>query len=292
MAGTIEYVNTKKEAVTFGKEPPFILTNVDGLEAVQNEIKTATQYGIEGAIKTGERYGVRDLSIEGVIVAETEDDRLLFRRKLVTLFSRDVAGTIIYRERGKAYSIDVEIEHAPAFREPDQRPDHVPFLINLKALDPYWRDESFYNALIPLSKSESLFEFPLDITDSFEFATMKSGEIVQIRNDGDVDVGCVFYMNFLGEVINPKIYNVLDQSFFGFNGTYTVADGFELSTVAGQKYAYRIKNNNKLNAMHERLMDSRFIVLKQGENYLQVQAKSGVENILVNMQFRPLVIGV
>ena len=99
-------------------------------------------------------------------------------------------------------------------------------------------------------------------------------------------------MEFIGAVKNPRIYNVLTQEYFGFNGDFTPADKFELSTEQGNKYAKKINAGVETNAMPDRMTDSTFLMLKKGMNYLQVQAESGVKMALVNVKFRPLVIGV
>ena len=99
-------------------------------------------------------------------------------------------------------------------------------------------------------------------------------------------------MEFIGAVKNPRIYNVLTQEYFGFNGDFTPADKFELSTEQGNKYAKKINAGVETNAMPDRMTDSTFLMLKKGTNYLQVQADEGVSSTLVNVKFSPRVIGV
>ena len=51
-------------------------------------------------------------------------------------------------------------------------------------------------------------------------------------------------------------------------------------------------NGTEVNAMSERLENSTFLFLEKGANYLQVQADSGVDGVIVNLTFTPLVMGV
>ena len=288
----VRYQNIQNTEVLFSNGPPFILTNLDGIGAVENELSTSTNYGSDGATKTSQRYVVRDITIEGRLVAETPEDRDNLRQELVRIFNRDLAGTLTLEMNNRRYLIDVEVSQAPEFKEDRLRYNHVPFQIMLKALNPYWRDASLYDALIPLSLTQNLFEFPLDIVNNFEFATVKSGDIIEIINRGDVEVGAVFFMRFIRDVKNPRIYNVLEQSFFGFKGTYQPDVRFELSTVFRGKYARKIIGDERINAMPERLEGSTFLTLRQGSNYFQIQAEEGVDGVLVDLKFQPLVIGV
>ena len=287
----IKYINTEKTEVVLNNRSPFYITTLEGFDAVENIISSVANYGQDGETVTGQRYAVRDLSIEGTITADSDKELQQLKREITKAFVRDLAGTLYYSRHDKEYMIDVLIERAPKFIDTETNFAEN-YMIQLTAMNPYWMDTSFYDSLIPLSRVVNLFEFPLNITENFEFATISSGEIIEINNDGDTAVGAVFYMEFIGAVKNPRIYNVLTQEYFGFNGDFTPADKFELSTEQGNKYAKKINAGVETNAMPDRMTDSTFLMLKKGTNYLQVQAESGVKMALVNVKFKPLVIGV
>ncbi len=287
----IKYVNTEKTEVVLNNRPPFYITTLEGFDAVENIISSVANYGQDGETVTGQRYAVRDLSIEGTITADSDKELQQLKREMIRAFVRDLAGTLYYKRHDKEYMIDVLIERAPKFVDTETNFAEN-YMIQLTAMNPYWMDTSFYDSLTPLSREVNLFEFPLNITENFEFATIRSGEIIEINNNGDTAVGAVFYMEFIGAVKNPRIYNVLTQEYFGFNGDFIPADKFELSTEQGNKYAKKINAGVETNAMPDRMTDSTFLMLKKGMNYLQVQAESGAKMALVNVKFRPLVIGV
>ena len=287
----IKYINTEKTEVVLNNRPPFYITSLEGFDAVENIISSVANYGQDGETVTGQRYAVRDLSIEGTITADSDKELQQLKREITKAFVRDLAGTLYYSRHDKEYMIDVLIERAPKFIDTETNFAEN-YMIQLTAMNPYWMDTSFYDSLIPLSRVVNLFEFPLNITENFEFATISSGEIIEIENNGDTAVGAVFYMEFIGAVKNPRIYDVLTQEYFGFNGDFTPADKFELSTEQGNKYAKKISSGVETNAMPDRMTGSTFLMLKKGINYLQVQAESGVKMALVNVKFRPLVIGV
>lgn len=288
----IKYKNNTDNEIVLQRDPPFILKTIEGVDALFNTITSVSNYNQDGETKISDRYESRDIIVHGHLIADSAEDKALLRRELIQVFNRDFAGTLFYEIYDKSYSIDVEVVQAPTFAEEEQQYKYIPFQIMLKALDPYWLDTSYYNSLIPLSRIVNLFEFPLHITDEFEFATIVSGDIVEIKNEGDADVGAVFFMEFIGAVKNPRIYNVLTQEFFGFKGDYGPTDKFELSTEQGNKYAKKITSGVETNAMSDRIIGSMFLTLKKGTNYLQIQADEGVSSTLVNVKFSPRVIGV
>jgi len=288
----IKYKNNTDNEIVLQRDPPFILKTIEGVDALFNTITSISNYNQDGETKISDRYEPRDITVHGHLIADSAEDKAHLRRELIQVFNRDFAGTLFYEIYDKSYSIDVEVVQAPTFAEEEQQYKYIPFQIMLKALDPYFVDTSFYDSLIPLSKTKNLFEFPLNITENFEFATITFGDIIEISNKGDVAVGAVFYFSFIAEVTNPTIYNVLTQESFGFEGTYGPNTRFELSTVRGNIYAYKIVDGVKTNAMNDRIKDSAFLKLSNGLNYLQVQTKNEVSGALVSIKFQPLVIGV
>ncbi|MGB4610919.1 MAG: phage tail domain-containing protein [Saccharofermentanales bacterium] len=288
----VRYVNTQGTEVVFKREPPFFLKDIEGVDAPENVVSTVENYNQDGVTKTGERYESRSLIVRGHLVSKDSEDKAGLRRNLIKVFSREYAGTLFYTKHDKTYSIDVEIIQAPIFSDPEQYHNYIPFQIMLKALDPYWCDSTFYDSAISLSSIRNLFEFPLNLTNEFEFATIVSGDIIEIENPGDMDIGAVFYMSMIGPVTTPKIYNILTQEYFGFSGFYGYGVELEFSTVRGKKYAKKINGTTTTNAMSERIPGSTFLTLRRGTNFLQVQADEGLNKLIVSLKYKPLVIGV
>ena len=167
--------------------------------------------------------------------------------------------------------------------------------MQFEAFDSYFRDVSFYNSLVPLATLNPTLIFPMVFVQGEEhtFGRFESGNIEKIVNNGDVQVGAVFHMKCITTVIDPQIYDVTKQTFFGFKGTFESGTRFELSTVRGNLYAKKIINGKETNAVPERLEGSSFFRLSKGDNYLQLKAANNTQNgITCEMQFTPLVSGV
>ncbi|WP_241161946.1 MULTISPECIES: phage tail domain-containing protein [unclassified Enterococcus] len=211
---------------------------------------------------------------------------------MIRCLNPKIAGTLIYRAYEKEYQIDVLIVKAPEMDEATKNTTTA-YACTFLALDPYWRDMSIYNTLIPLAVATKKHMWPLEITSDYEFATLNSGEIVPVSNDGDVAVGGTFYFTLGAEATDPEVYNVITQEFFRFKGAYPAGTRFKIVTTRGLKEAVMTDPNGiETNAMPLRDPDSTFLQLAKGDNYFQVKATSGIGNVIVQLDFQPLVGGV
>ena len=162
----------------------------------------------------------------------------------------------------------------------------------LLALDPYWTDKSEIDAEIPMAGEENLFEFPLEITDNFEFSRLVAGDVIEIQNNGDVAVGAVFTINVNGILVNPRLYNVITQEHFALNGTFTNGTRLRISTLRGNKRVEQDDGDGWYNIMTKRQVESKFLQIERGVNYLQLQADEGVDFTTSYIRFEPKILGV
>lgn len=288
----IIYTNAEGAEVVFSAQPPFAVLKKTGFGSVENTITTETQYGLDGAILVSERLESRDLTIKGEVIADSPRDLSILRRNLIDQLNPKIAGTLTYKAFEKEYKIDVLIVKAPEMDEPVKNITDD-FTCSFLALDPYWADMSFYNALIPLAVAKKSHSWPLQITSKYVFASLISGEIIPIQNDGAVAVGGTFYFMLTSEATNPEVYNIQTQEFFRFNGSYPAGTKFKLVTIRGEKEAIMTNPSGvESNAMSLRDSDSSFLQIAKGTNYFQVKASSGVANVIVQLDYQPLVGGV
>lgn len=287
----IRYVNTEGQSISFGYIPPFYLSDLEGFGAVTNEIYSQKIYDMDGAEFVDQSLSIRDLAVTGEIVARTAQELAKYRREMESIMNPRIAGTLYYEEFDKIYAIDVKVEIGPDF---DFEKSNITqkFKFVMKALDPRWRDTSFYDSLIPLSTVINKLKFPLVITNDFVFAIMESGKIVNIKNNGDYEVGGVFTIKVMSPVKNPRIYNVVTQQYFGWTGTYQLGTTLTVSTIYGKKKVRKTVDGVETNAMADHMAGSEFLTLKKGDNYLQVQSDVGINGTVGELNFTPLVVGV
>lgn len=288
----IIYTNSKGEQLTIAPSPPIILQEKEGFSAVDNIITSTQNHDADGEIFVSAKLAVRNLFIRATVLGKNEEDYLKIRRNVTRILNPKLAGTLRYITKTGEYDIDVIPELAPAFSESDGGIHDKPFEISLKALDPYWTDKSLIDGAVPLSIVIPEWSFPLEVTDTFEFATIDSGSIVNVENNGDIPVGATFNIRFGADVINPRVYNVLTQEFFGMSGTYSSGSEVRISTMRGKKKVEQNDGSGWYNAMTKRLTGSTFLQLVEGVNSLQMQADSGVENTVATVEYEPKIVGV
>lgn len=286
----IIYKNTEGRSVVFYNEPPYILKSKDGFGAVDNIIESKKNYNQDGQTHIASSLDVRNLVIRGVVEGSDYEDLLINRRDLISVFNPKIAGQVEYQNDHGTYIIDALPELAPAFDESNATLI-LPFIITLKALDPYWVDKSLDDGLVPLSTIEPKFKFPLSLSSGFAFATAKSGEIIKVTNAGDVAAGGLFRLRIAIPVVNPRIYNIYTQEYFGFSGSFATGTVFEISTVRGNKYVRKFVTQWG-NAMSERMVDSSFLQIAKGDNYFQIQADSGIDGCMGELEYQQKLLGV
>lgn len=287
----IIYRNTEGGEVVFGQQPPFLITSLKGFGAVENEITTQKQYGLDGEFLVHQRATSRDLEIDGEIQTQNSADMLEKRIQLNGVLNPKLAGTLLYQKNGRTFEIDVLVLHAPILDEASSNLSQK-FSLEFKAIDPYWMDKSEQDRLIHLSSVSPKFKFPLQIIKNFIFSGISAGDITEISNKGDVVVGMSIELKINGAVTNPKVLNVITQEYFGFSGTYQAGTVLNIVTTRGKKEVTKTIGDVITNAMSERMKDSSFLQLQKGSNFFMVQADAGAENMVGSVSFSPLIVGV
>lgn len=292
----ITYTNTDGLQMVFSSEPPFLYSTKDGFETPENIVNLQRSYGQDGATQLNAQVDVRELSINGIIKGKDKADLAFYRRQLIQVLNPKVAGTLTYENEHGTYELDVIPQFAPQINEGAyvNSPSIDEYRLMLLALDPYWTDKSEIDAEIPMAREENLFEFPLEITNEFEFSRMIAGDVIEIQNNGDVAVGAVFTINANGILKNPRLYNVITQEYFALNGTFTTGTKLRISTLRGKKRVEEDTGDGQgyKNIMTKRKVESTFLQIDRGINYLQLQADEGVEFTTSYIRFEPKILGV
>lgn len=286
----VTYTNTNGESVVLGNDKPYILTEVEGFDSPENIISSESNYSMDGESFISQKLAVRNITLTGYAVGKDKVDFLMIRKNAISIFNPKLAGTIKYENEHGTYSIDVIPEMPPTFQIGNKTGQ--PYQITLKALDPYWTDKSEIDAEIPMARIEPMLTFPLEITPDFEFAHLIAGDVIEIHNNGDVAVGAVFAINVGGPLVNPRLYNVLTQEYFALNGTFMTGTKLRISTLRGKKRVEQDDGDGWYNIMTKRKVESKFLQLEKGINYLQLQADSGVAFTTSYIKFEPKILGV
>ncbi|RZI47972.1 phage tail family protein [Lactococcus kimchii] len=289
----IVYKNSEGGQVVFGQQPPFLVTSKKGFGAVENIITKQQQYGLDGSILVNQQLDDRTLEIEGEFIASSAVDLQNKRKQLASLHNPKLSGTLTYfPDNGNVYQIDVVVEQAPVMDNSSNNLTQS-YSIRFISLDSYWIDKNQADKLIMLSSLKKNLTFPLRITSSFTFAIHSENNIQVISNEGDVRVGMIITLNFLSGVTNPKVLNVTTGEYFRLEKAYSAGELLTINTLRGEKEITLTKSGgteeNDLEFWDE---NSIFLQLDKGNNFFQLQADSGAENMLGTVRISPKVIGV
>lgn len=290
----IIYTNTEGDSVVLSSSLPYIYSTKEGFETPENEISINKNFGLDGGTLIASQIDVREMTITGSILGENKENLAYYRREMIRVLNPKLAGTIIYKNELGMYEIDVIPQLSPVFSEGSfyNAGARLAYKIILKALDPYFTDKSEIDAEIPMARIEPMFSFPLEITKNFEFARLIAGDVIEIQNNGDVAVGAVFTIDVNGPLVNPRLYNVITQDYFALKGTFMTGTKLRISTVRGKKKVEQNDGDGWFNIMTKRKVESKFLQIDRGINYLQLQADSGVKFTTSYIKFDPKILGV
>ena len=290
---SVTYTNTLGQSVVISNAGPYKLKSHSGFGVAENEIKTQQVYGLDGVQKLYSTIGLRDMEVEFFMLSSSFEENVERWKYVSKVFNPKLPGKLTYKVFDNYYEIDVEVTKGPTEDDGVGALYHKP-VVQFSALNPYWRDLSEFSSAVPLNKLKNTFTFPMRITNHFTFSEMIPGEIIEIDNSGDSIVGGVFTLSIRSTVVDPKIYNVITQEFFGWKGTYESGDVITLSTEFKKKQTlYTPNGGTSQNAMGLRMPGSTFLQLDNiSPNFIQLQATSGLGGVIGTLDFKPVKVGV
>ena len=284
------YQNDNGNTLEFGGRPPFLVTLIDGLGSVQNEISTSKSPYQDGVSVNNKSLSERHLTLEGVIITRTREERQRSRRKLIQMFNPKSNGELTIYQDGEIRRIDCIPELAPSFPSAKQE-NYQPFMINLYCPNPYWQDINTTKEEVAIWRGS--FEFPLELVEEgIEMGYREPSLIVNILNKGDVATGMRIQFKALATVVNPSFFNVNTREYFKVNRTMEAGEIITVTTHFQNKRVELNKNGLVSNAFNWIDFQSTFLQLNPGDNLLRYDADEGLENLAVTIYYTPQYLGV
>ncbi len=284
------YKNENGGTLEFGGRPPFLITTIDGLGAVQNEIYTSKSPNQDGVSVNNKSLSERHLTLEGVIITRTREERQRSRRKLIHMFNPKSNGELTLYQDGEIRRIDCIPELAPSFPSAKQE-NYQPFLINLYCPNPFWQDINTTKEEVAIWRGS--FEFPLELVEEgIEMGYREPSLIVNILNKGDVATGMRIQFKALATVENPSLFNVNTREYFKINRTMEAGEVITVTTHFQNKKVELNKNGLISNAFNWIDFQSTFLQLDPGDNLFRYDADDGLDNLEVSIYFNPQYLGV
>jgi hypothetical protein len=281
----VEYANELGEGITLGQEGPYFLTAIDGTSAVKHIISTFKAPHQDGGVFVSGSLDMRNIIMEGRILAGTIDQAYLFRRRLIDIFNPKHKGRLTF----KGLSIPCIVEEAPIFKADIHRAPA--FFISLLCTSPYFETVEEIKRLLAGWHPNFSFELEIPTQDGIEMGYREESLIIAVENTGSVPCGATFEFIAQGVVEDPLLIDVVTGKFMKLNRVMQPGEMVIVTThFAHKKVVSSLEGG--MNAFSSLDEDSTFLQLAVGTNLLRYDAKTNLNNLEVNVYFRPQYLGV
>lgn len=269
--------------------PYFILDTCiwGAIESQRYEYKYINQIGVQITNTTLE---TRDIEITGWIVAE-EPILMTQRKQVLNRFVSPLQTIrLYYKDKYIDFVPDSTINYGTNMADNNEVISH--FQIAGVAPDPRFRDASEQNILN--ASYTKMFMFPLIFTDENEYGGVvfgiknSSNVLFNIHVDGDLPVGMkIKFRSLTGEVTNPIITNVANQTYVKINKTLVKDEEVIINTNVGYKSIEGkfVTESEYSNYFQYRDINSAWLQLEPGDNVLIYGADTNVENLEVVINY-------
>ncbi|GHU81050.1 hypothetical protein AGMMS49992_34200 [Clostridia bacterium] len=279
------YINANGVTMVFKQSPPYFINKIDGTGNVSNNTITFRAPDHDGAFFVGATRDMRNITIEGAIIADSTDEAYSLRRGLIGLFTPKQPGTLVFRDRKISCVVD-DVKFVASARERLPR-----FLISLLCPSPYF--EALDSVLAELALWQPLFKFPLNIPEiGIEMGSRMPNQIIELINAGDVPCGCEVRFRALGIVVNPELRNVETGEYVRVNRTMTAGEEIHIHTHFAGKRVVSVMGDSTTNIFSQLDTGSTFLRFDTGSNELRYDAALGLDMLEVSLLYAPRFAGV
>ena len=281
----LTYTNQNGKSVTLNQIKPFFLSKLDGVGTVRQSISTFHAPEQDGAFYISSTLDMRNITIEGTILADNIDQSFEYRKQLLKIFTPKLRGTLVYRNR----QISCIVEEAGfAVGTVSRAPG---FFISLLCPSPLF--ETLDEIRDELASWQENFSFPLEITPpGIEFGIRQPSQIITIDNIGDVSSGCTVVFKALGAVSNPSLTDIGSGAFIKINEAMQNGEEIHVFTHFAGKRVTRIIGTSETNAFPLLDVGSTFLQIAAGRNTLRYDADSNMDLLEVTVLYRPQFLGI
>lgn len=279
------YINQDGASVTLRQFKPFFITRIDEAGRVRQTINTFHAPEQDGEFYISSTLDMRNITLEGNILADSIDETFTFRQRLLKIFTPKLRGTLVYRNLQISCIVEEasftasNVSRAPAF------------FISLLCPSPFF--EALNDIRAELASWQENFQFPLEIVPpGIELGIRQPSQIITIENFGDVSCGCEVVFQALGTVATPELRNLDTGEYIKINTTMENGEEIHVFTHFAGKRVTQVIGTTETNAFPLLDVGSTFIQLAAGRNTLRYDAEQNMDLLEVSIYYRPQFLGV
>lgn len=271
------YVNENGDSVTLDYAGGYLINKPTGIDTVTVALSQAKGINQTGATIQSKNVQPRPVNINGRLVG---DGQAANKEKLLSVIRPDISG--------KLYADDYYLNVWPtATPNIEAKQWGAQFQFSLLAAYPYWcKDDS---ASVALAGIEPLFKFPWNISRPYRFGRLKLEQFMNVPNRGQVPVPFTATFAASGDVENPKITNAATGKFLIVNKSLVSGERLAVQITHDRTYVTSSVDGDCRGALS---LKSNLFQLEVGDNVLKPEAKSGLENLQVNIDFATEIVGI
>lgn len=253
----------------------YSIANIIGLDPPDAVINSTRNAGQDGSIYNSSYMSDRTITITLAVNSPAETNRI----ELYKYFKSKFPVILRYRNGSRSVWIQGYVQSFQvAYFDKKETVQ-----ITIVCPRPYLNDENVLHE--SLTNIVSLFEFPFDIEQAGEpMSDIILGQEKSIYNLGDMDTGVFIRLTAAGTVVNPQIYNTIENTYMKILDTLADGDVIEINTRSGQKSIKKISSGVVTNEIAKLAHGSTWFTLSPGDNLFSAYADSGEEYIMVEFE--------
>lgn len=278
--------NFEELALDMVSTPNYILKSVDWgtIKGKHNSYKYVNQIG---ATVTNTSLDTRTVVIEGWVVAQSEEEMSMLKRKLNSFVNPQEAIDLLYSDYIIRFFPDESVKYSIAYAENNDV--FAKFQISGTCPNPLFANAN--EQQVTFVTTTQAFHFPLIISESLPekgvvFGKRTESLIIDVVNRGSVAVGMKIVFRSNGTVVNPRLINVNTQEELVITKTLAANEEVTVNTNIGEKSVKgRIGNGALTNYYMHKRIDSPWLQLEVGDNLFRYDADEGVNNLDIFVYF-------
>lgn len=264
------------------QEPLFGIVDYEGLESTDYELEVLENINNIGGKMKKKKILPRPISIEFDYM-ENDEKKSQMRQTLIRFFSPFRSGNLTIDYMGTERTIQYEVS---GFKISSKNIyEGLSCLLELSCMDPMFQDVIENGEQISTWVGGWKWKFKLP------FRMKQRGEPQKnIINEGDVETPVE--IEFHGPAVNPKIINHSTGEFIRIKKEITSDEVLYINTAFGKKRVEIIRNGTREDAFDYIDLDSRFFLLRPGDNVIEYQSENGLAPQSVQIYYYNRYLGV
>lgn len=266
---------------------PFRLISVTGIGDTEASIQAQRAPFRDGLFYIDSILQDKPIEIELKIVGEDEEDTNAKRRWFSSLFNPKLGeGVLSYISGDDVKEIEVVPESVPFLPDgsSNRKPTFQRALLNLRALNPYWRSPE--ESTRPLKAFEGTFTFPF--TFPVQFGIESDTNI--LNNEGDTTTPIT--VEIKGPIRRPIIENLTTGKFMQINAIVEPDQTLVIDTNPLNKRVVLRQGDEERTVMGWFDQEGDFLQLVEGDNEIRYRADAGTAEASAIVRWNNRYVGV